>query len=535
MASRCSSIANEVSGSTTANQIEETFTLQLLHASDLEGGVDAIGRAPNFAAIIDLLEDSAAVDGSITVSAGDNYIPGPFFNAAGDASLRAPLQSVNTQLFEDLLDGQELTNLREASGRVDVSIMNIVGFDASTFGNHEFDLGTSTIAEIIGTDIRGDTLGDVRWLGSQFPYLSANLDFGGDGNLSGLFTGDILPSTAFQSLPDDLAAAAAAPKIAPSAVIEVNGERIGVVGATTPLLETISSPGDTSVKDPGAGTNDMAALAAILQPVIDDLIAEGIDKIVLTTHLQQFALEQELVPLLSGVDISIAGGSDTLLANSDDALRPGDVAAGPYPVVTTDFNGNPAVIVSTDGEYSYVGRLVVTFDADGILVDGEGNPIDDIADLDPALNGPIATTDENVEALWDGEDAFAAGTKGALTKELTDAVAEVVNTKDGNVLGETEVFLDGRREQVRTEETNLGNLTADANLEVAQGYDDTVVVSIKNGGGIRAPIGEVVNDGGETVFLPPRPTRTRERKPARSPSWTTKTRSGSTTNSRSSP
>ena len=174
-------IANEVSGSTTANQIEETFTLQLLHASDLEGGVDAIGRAPNFAAIIDLLEDSAAVDGSITVSAGDNYIPGPFFNAAGDASLRAPLQSVNTQLFEDLLDGQELTNLREASGRVDVSIMNIVGFDASTFGNHEFDLGTSTIAEIIGTDIRGDTLGDVRWLGGQFPYLSANLDFGGDG------------------------------------------------------------------------------------------------------------------------------------------------------------------------------------------------------------------------------------------------------------------------------------------------------------------------------------------------------------------
>ena len=207
--------------------------------------------------------------------------------------------------------------------------------------------------------------------------------------------------------------------------------------------------------------------------------------------------------MLSGVDISIAGGSDTLLANADDALRPGDVAAGPYPVVTTDFNGNPAVIVSTDGEYSYVGRLVVTFDADGILVDAEGNPIDDTADLDPALNGPIATTDENVEALWDGEDAFAAGTKGALTKELTDAVAEVVNTKDGNVIGETEVFLDGRREQVRTEETNLGNLTADANLEVAQGYDDTVVVSIKNGGGIRAPIGEVVNDGGETVFLPP--------------------------------
>ena len=496
-------IANEVSGSTTLNQIDETFTLQLLHASDLEGGVDAIGRASNFAAIIDKLEDSSDVDGSITISAGDNWISGPFFSAAGDRSLRDTLQSVNTQLFEDDLGGEELSNFRETSGRVDVSIMNIVGFDASALGNHEFDLGTTSIEDIIGTDLRGDTLGDVRWLGSEFPYLSANLDFSGDGNLSGLFTDKILPNTAFQSTPDDLVAAANAPKIAPSTTIEVNGEWIGVVGATTPLLQSISSPGDTAVKGPGVGTNDMAALASILQPVIDGLTAEGIDKIVLTTHLQQIALEQELVPLLSGVDISIAGGSDALLANGDDVLRPGNVATNPYPIVTTDADDNPAVIVSTDGEYSYVGRLVVNFNADGILVDEDGNAIDEAADLDPALNGPIASTDESVAAIWGDEDAFADGTKGALTQELTDAVADVVNTKDGNTFGETDVFLDGRREQVRTEETNLANVTADANLAVAQDYDPTVLVSIKNGGGIRAPIGQVINEGDETILLPP--------------------------------
>ena len=136
-------------------------------------------------------------------------------------------------------------------------------------------------------------------------------------------------------------------------------------------------------------------------------------------------------------------------------------------------------------------------------MDEEGNAIDEAADLDPTLNGPIATTDENVAAIWGDEDAFADGTKGALTQELTDAVAGVVNTKDGTVFGETEVFLDGRREQVRTEETNLANVTADANLVVAQDYDPTVLVSIKNGGGIRAPIGEVRNEGGETILLPP--------------------------------
>jgi len=58
---------------------------------------------------------------------------------------------------------------------------------------------------------------------------------------------------------------------------------------------------------------------------------------------------------------------------------------------------------------------------------------------------------------------------------------------------------------VRTEETNLGNLTADANLWYARQVDDEVLVSIKNGGGIREPIGRVVVEGddSEPRFEPP--------------------------------
>ncbi|MEO1331840.1 MAG: 5'-nucleotidase, partial [Pseudomonadota bacterium] len=50
----------------------------------------------------------------------------------------------------------------------------------------------------------------------------------------------------------------------------------------------------------------------------------------------------------------------------------------------------------------------------------------------------------------------------------------------------------------------LGNLTADANLDYAKDFDETVVVSIKNGGGIRANIGEIVVPAGgtEAVRLP---------------------------------
>ncbi|MEO0969178.1 MAG: esterase-like activity of phytase family protein, partial [Cyanobacteria bacterium J06639_18] len=361
-------VANEVSKTTTLYDIEvPNYTLQILHASDLEGGVEAIDSAANFAAIVDKFEDE--VDNSITLSAGDNYIPGPFFGAAGDRSLRTPLQ----EFYKEFFDINGLTNIREGVGRVDMSIMNAIGFDASAVGNHEFDAGTNAFGDIIGTDIRGNTLGDARWLGAQFPYLSANLDFSGDSNLADLYTEEILPNTDFQSLPTDLDTAAEAPKIAPATIIEENGEKIGVVGATTQLVETISSTGGVDVIDPES--NDMAELAKILQPTIDKLIADGINKVIVVSHLQQIALEKELIGLLSGVDVIIAGGSDTLQADSNDRLREGDTAAEDYPFKTTNKDDDPAVIVSTNGEYSYVGRLVVDFDLEGKVI------LDSIVDI----------------------------------------------------------------------------------------------------------------------------------------------------------
>jgi Ca2+-binding RTX toxin-like protein len=59
------------------------------------------------------------------------------------------------------------------------------------------------------------------------------------------------------------------------------------------------------------------------------------------------------------------------------------------------------------------------------------------------------------------------------------------------VWGFTKVYLEGERAFVRSEETNLGDLTADANLEYARKIDPTVVLSLKNGGGIRSQIGSV--------------------------------------------
>lgn len=83
---------------------------------------------------------------------------------------------------------------------------------------------------------------------------------------------------------------------------------------------------------------------------------------------------------------------------------------------------------------------------------------------------------------------------------LTDAVSDIFIAQDSQIFGKTEVFLEARVEPVRTQETNLGNLTADAKLAIAQAFDPTVQVSINNAGGIRAPIGQVGDDG---ELLPP--------------------------------
>jgi 2',3'-cyclic-nucleotide 2'-phosphodiesterase (5'-nucleotidase family) len=182
------------------------------------------------------------------------------------------------------------------------------------------------------------------------------------------------------------------------------------------------------------------------------------------------------------VDIIAAGGSNTLLADDDDRLRVDDTRVGEYPLLRASATGEPVAVVNTDGNYRYVGRLVAGFDGAGILSEIREE------------SGAYATDDAGVAALGNPEPI--PGVVAA-----TDEVRSVITELDSDIFGATTVFLNGQRESVRTEETNLGNLTADANLAVARSIDPTVAVSLKNGGGIRASIGAFAPDG--TPIPPP--------------------------------
>ena len=201
----------------------------------------------------------------------------------------------------------------EGSGRADILMLNAMGFMASALGNHEFDLGTGTLASLIADDGRG-------YVGTAFPFLSANLDFSLDRELAPLV---VDAGQEASTIPNSLSKSAV--------ITTASGEKIGVVGATTPWLPKISMPGDVGVAP--ENRDDIPALAAIIQDSIDELKLSGVKVIILAGHLQRFSIDEALAAQLGGVDIIISGGSNTLLADNTDRLRDGDTAAGVYPIL----------------------------------------------------------------------------------------------------------------------------------------------------------------------------------------------------------
>lgn len=425
------------------------FTLQLFHFADQEAGTPAFDDIPRFSAVLNALRnqdlDNDGVAGfanTLTLSSGDAYIPGLFFSAS-----------------EDVFGG---------AGRGDILIQNELGVQAIAFGNHEFDLGTELVRDLI--------VGDDTFSGTNFPYLSSNLDFSTDANLADLVVAD--------------GQAPQANSIAASTVIDVNGEQIGVVGATTPILNSISSPGDVTVSP--MNPQDLDALAAEIQADVNALLDANpnVNKVVLLSHMQQIAIEQGLASRLTDVDIIVAGGSNTRLFDENDRPRAGDTGQGIYPIFSTDAEGNPIAVVNTDGNYKYVGRLVIDFDENGVIIPDS---------YDSDISGAFATDNQGVTNL------AAEGLVDPEIQNIVNQLRDVVVAQEGNFFGISNVFLNGDRGSVRTEETNLGNLTADANLAIAKETDPNVVISIKNGGGIRNNIGRAViptGSIGNVEFLP---------------------------------
>ena len=457
----------------TAITEPDVYTLELLHITDQEASTGSIGDFARASGVLNALEaqDLGAdglPDNTVRLSSGDVLIPGVFSDASA-------------AVFG-------------SGGIADIQLANEMGFQAIALGNHEFDTGTADLAALIDGTAPGDfsalsgtALDGLDYTGASFAYLGTNLDFSTDGNLAPL---EVAGGQAPQ-----------ANTVTSSTVIDVNGEKLGVIGAVTPNLASISSTGSLGIRPAWAdGTPtdaELDALAAEIQTEVDTLLAAdtSLNKVILLAHMQQLSIEKGLATRLENVDIIVGGGSNTRLFDDTDYIRPGDSDQDEYPQVFENAGGTQTVLVNTDGSYKYVGRLVIDFDA-------EGNIIAD--SYDASVSGAYATDATGLANVAGADDIDPE------VQAITDAIQDEILASEGNVFGVSNVFLNGNRsgiddpadpDGVRTQETNLGNLTADANLAAAQAVDGDVLVSIKNGGGIRASIGETVVPAGGSEFV----------------------------------
>ncbi len=289
------------------------------------------------------------------------------------------------------------------SGQAEAEMMNRIGFDAMVYGNHEFDLGPEPLAKFIEA--------------AEFPVISGSVDVSGDKLL--------------------------APLAVDHLVLEVGGEKVAILGATTPDTAEISSPGPTvTFRDP----------VAWLTAEVKALEAQGVDKIVVLSHLGVKA-DVRVAEAVPGIDAIVGGHSHTLFSNTD--------AEAPYryPLMVTGPDGQAVPIVQAGAYSKYLGHLTLSFDDAGKLTAATG----DTMLLDAGVKPDPAILDRVKEL------------SGPITELKTRAVAEVG------------AGIDGSRETCRAMECPMGDLVADAMLDRVKGQG--VTIALQNGGGLRASIG----------------------------------------------
>ena len=243
-----------------------------------------------------------------------------------------------------------------------------------------------------------------------------------------------------------------------------DGVTIGVFGLATPETSTKAHPGKLGGVTFLAGEE----LYAQAQAQVDSLEEAGVDYIVCLGHLgidpeSEPNRSTDLLAEVDGIDLFIDSHSHSTLA---------DILA----VTNNTGMVNGAVLTSTGTKAENIG--VVTIDPEAKTITAENVALDDSIGSDADVAARVAGIEAEVDALY------------------------------GVKFAESEVLLNGERDPGnRTEETNLGDLVADAMLWYAMeqgdlGVDDDHVVAVTNGGGIRATVnaGDITKEDILTVL-----------------------------------
>ncbi|MFD1341364.1 bifunctional metallophosphatase/5'-nucleotidase [Litorisediminicola beolgyonensis] len=246
-------------------------------------------------------------------------------------------------------------------GKLAAEMMNKLGYDAMTVGNHEFDDGPEVLRGFVDA--------------VEFPILMSNADLSGEAQLK-----DVIQK---------------------STVIEKAGVKIGLIGLTPQDTDELASPGPNVIfTDP----------VEAVQAEVDKLTEEGVTTIIVLSH-SGYGVDQRVAEETTGVDVIVGGHTNTLLGDMERA-------EGPYPTMVGD-----TAIVQAYAYGKYLGELTVTLDDAGVITEAKGQPL--LIDAAVAEDeGTVARIKEAAEPLDEIRNKVVAETTEAISGERDQCRAQ---------------------------------------------------------------------------------------------------------------
>ncbi len=271
---------------------------------------------------------------------------------AGLADLKKTLEAEGNEVIlvdaGDHVQGGPIGSLTQGEAIID--IMNFVGYDIATLGNHEFDYGMDQMFALVEQ--------------AKYPYVSANF-VKVEGN---------------------------EPVLDAYKIIEANGKKIAFVGISTPESITKSTPTYFMNEDNTAYVYGFCQDATgegvytAVQNAIDAAKAEGADYVILVGHM---GIDEQSSPWMSTEVIANITGADAFIDGHSHSVI--------NEVVEDKNEGGKGVLHGQTGtKLANIGKL--TIDAEGGLT-MEILPASEKVKDDPETDAYIKTIEDEFNAL----------------------------------------------------------------------------------------------------------------------------------------
>jgi 2',3'-cyclic-nucleotide 2'-phosphodiesterase (5'-nucleotidase family) len=329
------------------NIFPQVDTLTILHFNDthsclaplaprdqnLEGMIGGISRAATFIGMTKMSDPNV-----ITLHAGDFSIGDFFYNVF--------------------------------YGVPELQIYSSLGVDALTLGNHEFDLGSKTLLNVLQAAFPS---------GGEFPILSSNL---------------ILPDESVQKLSE---------YVTPFTVKEIGNLKVGIFGLTTPETNLLSSPAPAILDDNITGK----AL-----DMVETLQTLNCDVIIMLSHLG-YEYDKLIAQNIKGINV-IVGGHDHLVLQ--------------YPDKVSNPGGSKTWIVQAGAHFQYIGKMQLVIKQGKVsLLNYSLVPMNTLIPEEPTIKAIVEGLIQKIEEIYGPVYTQQIGTAPAyMEEEATDL------TKPGN-------------------------------------------------------------------------------------------------------